>query len=379
MTSYANKPNDEEAIDSPLMPSSAIGGEDEHELVQVSSETQGESGAKKTKRESSVERRERVARLNRRVRLGIQILFFVFAPAVFSGAFNGVKYIFTQIGLLQEIQMTSFMALLVVTLAFTVVFGRFFCGYACAFGALGDVLHGAAKYICSKLGVSLPTFPDAAVRALSLMKYVVLLGVCVACVTGVWSYASGYSPWTAFAGILALSVEHIDVIAFVVLALIAVGMIVRERFFCQFLCPLGAVFSLMPVFKFSEYTRVRAHCAPSCGKCRQSCPVDIWPDMDYFTHGECIACGKCADACPMNNVNLVAIEKPDAKRTRLENAEEGMPDARRPLRKTREAWYLLKGTGAGVVVFKAIALGVLFWIAGATRIVPAFSSLVGLG
>ncbi len=31
------------------------------------------------------------------------------------------------------------------------------------------------------------------------------------------------------------------------LALILVGMALEERFFCKFFCPMGAIFSLMPV------------------------------------------------------------------------------------------------------------------------------------
>lgn len=334
--------------------------------------------ASSKKKRSAVEQRERLATIHKWVRLGIQILFFVFAPALFSAAFNGVKYIFTQIGLLQGVEMTSFVVLLIAALGFTIVFGRFFCGYACAFGTLGDVLHGIAKFLCAKLGVSLPVFPDPLVKALALVKYAILAAICIACATGAWSLVSGYSPWTAFAGVLAFSVDGIDPVAFLLLAAIMLGMILRERFFCQFLCPLGAVFSLMPVFKFSEYTRVRAHCARTCGKCQQTCPVDIWPDADRFMHGECIACGRCADACPMNNVNLIAVEKAEAKRARLEKEGEGFTDEPRPLRKTNESWYLLRGTGIGVIMVKAIVLFVLCWIVGSTRIVPPFSSIMGL-
>ena len=32
------------------------------------------------------------------LRAGIQLLYFLFLPSVFTAAFNGVKYIFTQLG-----------------------------------------------------------------------------------------------------------------------------------------------------------------------------------------------------------------------------------------------------------------------------------------
>ena len=68
------------------------------------------------------------------LRAGIQLLYFLFLPSVFTAAFNGVKYIFTQIGQGEKIEMTAFVSALLLVCAFTIVFGRFFCGFACAFG-----------------------------------------------------------------------------------------------------------------------------------------------------------------------------------------------------------------------------------------------------
>ena len=68
----------------------------------------------------------------------IQVLYFLFIPSVYTAAFAGVKYIFTQIGAGEKVAMTSFVTVLVVICIYTILFGRFFCGFACAFGTLGD-------------------------------------------------------------------------------------------------------------------------------------------------------------------------------------------------------------------------------------------------
>ena len=48
----------------------------------------------------------------------------------------------------------------------------------------------------------------------------------------------------------AVSYTHLDVykrqVGIVLLILIMAGMCTQERFFCQFLCPMGAVFAIMP-------------------------------------------------------------------------------------------------------------------------------------
>ena len=61
------------------------------------------------------------------LRAGIQLLYFLFLPSVFTAAFNGVKYIFTQLGQGEKIEMTAFVSALLLVCEFTIVFGRFFC------------------------------------------------------------------------------------------------------------------------------------------------------------------------------------------------------------------------------------------------------------
>ena len=361
----------------------------------------------KKKPQTALQKREHIVRVHRWMRYGVQLVFFILAPALFSGAFNGIKYLCTQVGLGEAMEPTSFLVQLVVVLAFTILFGRFFCGYACAFGTLGDYLYNGFEFVRKRTSIPRPVFPITFVRVLSLMKFVVLAFVCVACFLGVWANYSSDSPWVAFAAILAGSLEGVGWLAIVLLIAVMVGMVVRERFFCQFLCPLGAVFSLMPVLGCSEYVRTRAHCARSCGRCNEVCPVDIWPDADVPEHGECISCGRCADVCALSNVNMVAIEKTAAKLERLkaesarvekareaaakkaaadEGDEKGEQAAKakvaakpkpRPLRKVKENWYLLRGSEVGYVAFKALLLLVLCWMIGAARYVPPFVDVFG--
>lgn len=42
------------------------------------------------------------------IRAIIQLLYFIFIPSVYTAAFAGVKYIFTQIGAGEKVALTSF-------------------------------------------------------------------------------------------------------------------------------------------------------------------------------------------------------------------------------------------------------------------------------
>lgn len=334
--------------------------------VQASSAAPAKPKAANTKKAgpkkgSAAAKRNRTMRVHRIARLACQIVFFVMAPALFSAAFNGVKYLFTQIGARQAIEPTSFVVLLVALCAFTIVFGRFFCGYACAFGTLGDVVYLLFSPVRKVLHI--PSWPlaDKAQRGLQMVKFAVLAAICILCFTGLWSAVSGYSPWTAFAGIDALNIEGIDVIAFVVLGVIVVGMAFIERFFCQFLCPLGAVFALLPVLPFSALNRDSNRCSPRCGRCRAGCPVGVFPDADEFAAGECISCGRCADVCPISNTGMISVKNTDPTTAQ-----------RMPRR------IVLRGNEVAYVVVKALLLFAVCWFAGALSFGPAFTDVTGI-
>ena len=94
--------------------------------------------------------RKKQKQVHRYVRATIQLIFFLLVPSAFTAAFSGVKYLFTQIGKGDAIGMTSFVTALCVLCLYTILFGRFFCGFACAFGSFGDALHGIYLWICKK-------------------------------------------------------------------------------------------------------------------------------------------------------------------------------------------------------------------------------------
>ncbi len=306
--------------------------------------------------------RRRAELLHRGVRWAAQIAFFVAFPGVWSATFSGVKYLCQQVGATQPLELSGFFALLLVILGYTCVFGRFFCGYACSFGFLGDAVYALATPLRRALGVDGKKLPVRARHLLHQVKYFVLLGICLACFAGVWSSVSGYSPWGAFAGLRAGSVDGIDAVAFVLLAAVVVGMAFEERFFCQFLCPLGALFTQLPVLPAALFRRDRSTCVPRCNRCQDRCPVGIHPDRYDMRSGECIECGRCADGCPVANVSLLRIEQAVGEKAAAAGAAGAAASARasapRPGRPA-EPRFCIRGTEVTLVLLKAALLLVL--------------------
>lgn len=240
------------------------------------------------------------------LRVAIQILYFIFIPSVYTAAFAGVKYIFTQIGAGEQIELTSFVTVLILICAYTILFGRFFCGFACAFGSLGDAVHALYKNILKKMKKKPYLIPDKWTNWLDKLKYVVLTGIVLMCFAGVYGKAKGTSPWDVFSMIRAGNFKLGGYIAgLVVLIVIIAGMCLEERFFCRNLCPMGAVFSLLPVLPFFALHRDRENCIKGCSACTKKCPsgIGLPEDGSPRVEGDCFQCQKCIDICPKGNIH----------------------------------------------------------------------------
>ncbi|MBR2674460.1 MAG: 4Fe-4S binding protein [Mogibacterium sp.] len=246
------------------------------------------------------------------LRLAIQILFFTFIPSAYSAAFAGVRYIFMQIGMTESIGFTPFIAALIALLIYTIIFGRFFCGYACAFGSAGDWLYGLRMWISRKVfrrgkrGKKWNIIPPNIMEWLSYIKYVNLILIVILCAVSQYDKFHGISPWELFAKLRSGSIDIAGyAVGVAVLIAIALGMMTEERFFCRVLCPMGAVFAIMPALPFFSLRRTRGECIKGCAACTNICPSDVElpNDGSLEVSSDCFQCQKCIGICPKSNVH----------------------------------------------------------------------------
>ena len=225
----------------------------------------------------------------------IQVLYFLFIPSVYTAAFAGVKYIFKQNGTGEQVAVTSFVRVLGVICIYTMLFGRFFCGFACAFGTLGDGVHALYVWICKKRKKKPLQIADAWTEKLCYLKYIVLALISILCFAGIYGKGKGTSPWDVFSMLHAGNFKLGGyLVGLVLLVLILVGMCFEERFFCRNFCPMGAVFSLLPVLQFFALHRDRENCIKGCKACTKKCPSNIGlpEDGSPKVEGDCIQCQK---------------------------------------------------------------------------------------
>ena len=167
-------------------------------------------------------------------------------------------------------------------------------------------MHALYVSCCRKLNKKPVSIPAKAAKKLTYMKYVILTIILILCYLGVYSSLKGTSPWDVFSMLRAGDLGLASYITgAVVLVLIIIGMCVQERFFCRFMCPMGAVFSILPIADAFTLHRDRAGCIKGCGACEKICPCDIGlpDDGSGRISGDCFQCQKCNGICPKSNIH----------------------------------------------------------------------------
>lgn len=246
-------------------------------------------------------------------RTALQIFFFIFLPSLYIGVWNGIRQI-VQAAFQGNFSMALFPQIVevIAVVPVTMLLGRFFCGWMCAFGSFLDFVYAVFHKIRKrKFKIS-----EAADRQLKYLKYVILLFLAVAVWGSQTKIFQSASPWDVF-GMLATvgKVPDFSYVAANLTAglLIFLGILVAsalvERFFCRYLCPLGAVFSLVSRWRTAKIEKPSAQCG-SCRACTGSCSMGIpLYRMETVTSGECINCMKCVSVCPRGNAHLSVAQK----------------------------------------------------------------------
>ncbi|MBZ9688610.1 4Fe-4S binding protein [Clostridium estertheticum] len=193
-----------------------------------------------------------------------------------------------------------------VILPIRIFLGRFFCGWFCAFGSFNDFLYIiSSKVFKTKFKINKEL--DAIFKYL---KYIVLVFIIYVLWTKGNALSDSTSPWDAFAQMTNFPEAIADYfIGFVLLGFITAGAIYIERFFCRYLCPLGAVFAIISKFRKIKIDKLTEKCG-KCRLCTNSCAMGInLYKMDQVNSGECINCFKCVDVCPRANTKVIINEE----------------------------------------------------------------------
>ncbi|MBD5457792.1 MAG: 4Fe-4S binding protein, partial [Lachnospiraceae bacterium] len=193
--------------------------------------------------------------------------------------------------------------------------GRFVCGWLCPFGLVQDLLYKIPVFRKKK------TLPFH--RFLKYGKYAVLL--LLVCIGSMFLFG-GFAKVPAFCKYLCPSGTLLGALPLLgmnetlrsqmgglffwklgVLLLVVILSIKCFRPFCQYLCPLGAIYGLFNRFSLVQIHWEKERCI-SCKACERACPVEL-SIAEISRSPECIRCGKCIEACPEKCLSFYEKQK----------------------------------------------------------------------
>jgi len=223
----------------------------------------------------------------------------------------------------------------VITATLTLLFGRYICSWICPLGSL----HHFFSYL---FGKGKKVDPESEKRGHLIWKYRVLILVLVGSIFTLdlagfldplsflyRSFTTAVLPaiflasgaGSAFLGHLGLGslgsggsqfIQNLTVNTIFrqgfVIGLIFLGVIllnmVRDRFWCRYLCPTGALLGLLARWNLVKL-KVDADKCIGCNLCNQLCQSQATPyPNEKWNPSECLYCYTCASECPTQAISL---------------------------------------------------------------------------
>jgi len=174
-----------------------------------------------------------------------------------------------------------------------------YCGWLCPFGAMQELLNKVAK----ALKIKQVTVPWAVHERVWTFKYLIFLGL-----FGLSLYSLEWAERLAEVepfktAIILKFVREWPYVIFA-LAVLLPGIFI-ERFYCRYLCPLGAALAIPGKMRMFSWLKRYKECGSPCQRCSNECMVQaIHPEGDIDVN-ECFYCLHCQvlytddHACPV--------------------------------------------------------------------------------
>lgn len=174
-----------------------------------------------------------------------------------------------------------------------------YCGWLCPFGALQELTNQIARFF----KVPQYTLPWGLHERLWPIKYMVFLGL-----FGLSLYslemAERYAEIEPFKTAIILKFQRGWPYILFVVVLLGAGLFI-ERFYCRYLCPLGAALAIPARMRMFDWLKRYKECGDPCQRCANECPVQAIHPEGNINPNECVQCLHCqvlyqsATKCPV--------------------------------------------------------------------------------
>jgi NosR/NirI family nitrous oxide reductase transcriptional regulator len=178
-----------------------------------------------------------------------------------------------------------------------------YCGWLCPFGALQELINRIAKL----LNIRQVTVPWAIHERIWTFKYLIFL-----LLFGLSLYSLEWAERLAEVEPFktAIILKFVRDWPYVVFALaVLVPGIFIERFYCRYLCPLGAALAIPGRMRMFSWLKRYKECGSSCQRCANECMVQAIHPEGNINVNECLFCLHCQVVYSDDHICPVLIQK----------------------------------------------------------------------
>lgn len=162
-----------------------------------------------------------------------------------------------------------------------------YCGWLCPFGALQELTNKVAR------ACHIPqwTLPWGLHERLWPLKYMIFLGLFGVSLMSI-EQAEHYAEIEPFKTAIVLKFVRAWPFVAYVAALLMAGLFV-ERFYCRYLCPLGAALAIPARLRMFDWLKRYHDCGAPCQTCANDCMVQAIHPTGEINPNECVNCLNC--------------------------------------------------------------------------------------
>ncbi len=162
-----------------------------------------------------------------------------------------------------------------------------YCGWLCPFGALQELSNRIARHY------KVPQYelPWGLNERLWAIKYLLFLGLAGVALASV-DQAERLAEVEPFKTAIVLKFNRSWPFVLYALLLLGIGLFV-ERFYCRYLCPLGAALAIPARIRIFDWLKRYRECGNPCRVCANECPVQAINPIGEISPNECINCMNC--------------------------------------------------------------------------------------
>ena len=162
-----------------------------------------------------------------------------------------------------------------------------YCGWLCPFGALQELTNRIAR----NLGVPQIKLPWGLHERLWPLKYMIFLGLFGVSLASI-EQAEHLAEVEPFKTAIVLKFVRAWPFVAYAAALLIAGLFV-ERFYCRYLCPLGAALAIPARLRMFDWLKRYRECGSPCQTCANECMVQAIHPTGEINPNECLNCMHC--------------------------------------------------------------------------------------